>query len=53
MRMNPGSPEAVSKGCTCAILDNYKGADWFGKAHGFFVTEGCPIHDKKKKVVIK
>ncbi len=50
---NPGSKQAIKQGCICAVLDNCRGADWFGKAHGFYVTVGCPIHDpeiKKEKV---
>ena len=45
---NPGSPAAIELGCTCAVLDNCRGADWFGKVHGFWVTENCPIHGDKK-----
>lgn len=45
---NPGSKEAVEQGCTCAVLDNCRGQDWFGKSHGFYITEGCPLHWTKK-----
>ena len=41
---NPGSPKAVEMGCTCAVLDNCHGAAWFERAHGFWITEGCPLH---------
>ena len=34
---NPGSEKAVEQGCTCAVLDNCRGAPWFGKVHGFFM----------------
>jgi len=42
---NPGSEEAIQKGCTCPVLDND-----YGQGEGpFWVTAGCPIHDKKKE----
>jgi hypothetical protein len=44
---NPGSDEAIKKGCICPALDNEHGADWFGKTHGFFVIERCPLHHNK------
>ena len=46
----PGSDKAIELGCTCAVLDNCRGAEWFGKVHGFWVTGGCPVHDKKKVI---
>lgn len=45
---NPGSKEAVVLGCTCAVLDNCRGDPKFGVKHGFWITEGCPLHDNKK-----
>ena len=45
---NPGSNEAIEQGCTCPVLDNEHGVEWFGKVHGFYVIEGCPLHDNKK-----
>jgi len=41
---NPGSSKAVEMGCTCAVLDNWRGDPKFGRIHGFYVTEGCPLH---------
>lgn len=47
---NPGSPEAVSLGCTCPVLDNHHGAGWRGGVVGpggetLFVFAGsCPLH---------
>ena len=35
-------------GCTCAILDNHRGAG-FGNPPQFWITEGCPLHDKGLK----
>ncbi len=42
---NPGSDLAVERGCTCAVLDNCHGrfAPW--PPDGWWVTEGCPLHD--------
>ena len=45
---NPGSEKAVKNGCTCAILDNHRGAG-FGNPPQFWITEGCPLHDKGLK----
>lgn len=39
---NPGSDEAVTRGCTCPVLDNARGR---GITTGiFWITEGCPLH---------
>jgi hypothetical protein len=43
---NPGSELAVKQGCTCAVLDNCRGDPEFGKIRGFYITKGCPLHDK-------
>jgi len=43
---NPGSKEAIKNGCTCAVLDNARGAEWMKKARGFYITQGCPLHDR-------
>jgi hypothetical protein len=41
---NPGSDEALDRGCTCAVLDNNHGrlAPW--PNDGWWITEGCPVH---------
>lgn len=49
MKLNPGSNEAVEQGCTCAVHDNHYGDQWFGDTHGFWITEGCPLHDERSK----
>ena len=51
---NPGSDEAIKRGCTCAVLDNRHGigADDFGDGY-FWITQGCPLHDPEGKVGIK
>jgi len=42
---NPGSNDAVRRGCTCPILDNSKGWGYF-KKDSFWITQNCPLHDK-------
>lgn len=50
---NPGSPEAVTKGCKCPILDNANGKGYMGsyadKDGGpvFVMMQNCPLHGKK------
>ena len=48
---NPGSPEAVEAGCTCAILDNGHGRGRYadGERYGWWVAEGCPLHGKPQR----
>ena len=43
--MNPGSDEAIAKGCTCPVLDNGHGNEELGKIRGFYISGGCPVHD--------
>lgn len=42
---NPGSPEAVEKGCTCPILDNGygRGTPYRGEVE-FWISGDCPLH---------
>lgn len=41
----PGSSMAVSRGCTCPVLDNGRGR---GVGNGeFWITDGCPLHAPK------
>ena len=44
---NPGSPEAVKRGCTCAVWDNNHGIGFCygGEERCFYVTQDCPLHD--------
>ena len=44
MQPNPGSPEALDRGCTCPIVDNH-GGNGFGDPLLFWITDGCPLHD--------
>lgn len=43
--MNPGGDAALEAGCTCAVLDNGHGNEDLGRHRGFWITEGCPLHD--------
>ena len=46
---NPGSDEAREAGCICAVLDNNRGilAPW--PPNGWYITEGCLVHDQRRK----
>jgi hypothetical protein len=47
---NPGSDEAILRGCTCPVIDNAHGKGYMGGAKGsdgytlFVYTCGCPVH---------
>jgi hypothetical protein len=50
---NPGSTEALAKGCTCPCLDNGhgRGCGRYDK-HGvpvFWIAGDCPLHGGKKE----
>lgn len=47
---NPGSDESLEKGCTCPVLDNGHGNPELGRVRGFYITKGCPLHDKTELV---
>ena len=42
---NPGSLEAVARGCTCPRMDNSHGRGYLGDPHTFVYHAGCPVHD--------
>lgn len=47
---NPGSKEAVEKGCLCPVEDNKYGK---GSGYdGFWVSDSCPIHGKGIRDVV-
>jgi len=50
---NPGSDEAIKKGCTCAVLDNGYGNGCGRKDKDgtplFWITETCPLHGGKNE----
>ena len=43
---NPGSPEAVEKGCKCPVMDNHNGAGFHMGDNGpmFWMVRDCPLH---------
>jgi hypothetical protein len=41
---NPGSDEALARGCLCAVLDNCHGRHAPYPPDGWVITEGCPVH---------
>jgi hypothetical protein len=44
---NPGSPEAIEKGCKCPVMDNHGGKGFtMGKENGilFWMVTSCPLH---------
>ena len=41
---NPGSREAVERGCSCPVIDNCYGRGYYGRAGEFVFTCGCPLH---------
>lgn len=45
----PGSDTALNAGCICAVLDNNHGkwAPW--PPDGWWITGGCPVHDRRVK----
>ena len=42
---NPGSPEAVERGCTCPVIDNRHGKGFEMRGEIVFWHNGdCPLH---------
>jgi len=46
---NPGSDEALKRGCRCAVLDNAHGKGYFGMKGVFVMTADCPLHGFEDK----
>ena len=46
---NPGTQEAIDKGCTCPVLDNEYGRGYMGVSGMFVYTGGCPVHEFPKE----
>ena len=44
---NPGSPEAVSAGCRCPVMDNGHGRGYIGQTGIFVMSADCPLHGGK------
>jgi hypothetical protein len=49
---NPGSDEAIERGCTCPVLDNGHGRGYMGNGakYGFVITAGCPLHGVRRGI---
>jgi len=52
--MNPGSKEAVEKGCTCAVMDNAHGKGIPGSetrpdGPHFYISCDCPLHGNENE----
>ena len=45
---NPGTYEAVARGCICPVIDNEYGRGWKGKAGTYVYTVGCPFHSTRR-----
>jgi len=45
MPPNPGSDEALARGCKCPVLDNHHGRGAYHREGLFFIAGGCPLHD--------
>lgn len=41
----PGSALAIEQGCTCAVLDNNHGTFAPFPPDGWWITQGCPVHN--------
>lgn len=51
-KLNPGSKEAVKKGCCCPIMDNRQGLGIYEDKKGnriFVINMECKIHGKKEE----
>lgn len=42
---DPGTPEALNRGCTCSVIDNHHGKGWRGVAGSFAYDFACPLHN--------
>lgn len=40
----PGSPEAITAGCKCPVIDNGHGLGYLGQAGVYVYNEDCPLH---------
>jgi hypothetical protein len=46
---NPGTTEAIERGCLCPVIDNHHGRGWKGVEGVFVYTSGCPVHPMEQK----
>lgn len=49
---NPGSDEAIKRGCLCPVYDNAKGRGWLCSGT-FWINGKCPLHAEKKEEQVK
>jgi hypothetical protein len=42
---DPGTHEAIAKGCTCPVIDNHYGRGFRGEPGVFMYSGGCPVHN--------
>lgn len=49
--LNPGSDEALERGCTCPVLDNGhgRGFPWGDVDPCFWINGRCPLHGTKRQ----
>jgi hypothetical protein len=47
---NPGSNNALDRGCTCAVMDNNRGRWAPHPPNDWWITVGCPVHDPTDNV---
>lgn len=56
MQTNPGSKEAIAKGCTCPVMDNHhgQGIPWRDKdgttKTSFWIDGECQLHGHKNEL---
>jgi hypothetical protein len=42
---NPGSDEAIERGCTCPVIDNHYGEGMpYRDGPRFWISGNCPLH---------
>lgn len=45
---NPGSIEALHRGCTCPVIDNHHGEGVpSSRGRSFWIADGCLIHNAR------
>jgi hypothetical protein len=45
---NPGSNEAIARGCSCPVLDNGHGRGSMWGPNTFIYTQSCTLHTIRK-----
>lgn len=46
---NPGSDDAVDRGCLCPVMANCRGRGVFGREGEFWMSSDCPVHTEDRK----